>query len=356
MNRRNFLSSTAAAAGLLLSSRSLLSAAADSKLSHQERVDRALAGKDVDRPPFTFYHHYKRPTGLLEAQDHLEFHRTYKTDIVKVMNDFNYPPSTTGNWWELKPLDNPYPEQLVTLDAVRSGLNGDAYFIDTLYGPYMTAQGLYLGQSRLAGQPRTGEASGLPRTEEARGARLKEFNQFRLDNLDKWHNALEAITQSTINHIQKAKKAGISGALVSVFNAWSQSGTVEDYHQNTRPYDKRILDALADTKLTVLHLHYLERPFLSQFTDFSFPILQHSIAGSGIQISEVRKLYGQALLAGVDELHYTKLTVQEIRQEWTEARKAAGAKYIAGPGCSVPNNSTPEELARFPQSLGIDLA
>jgi hypothetical protein len=346
MNRRSFLSSTAAAAGLLLSSRSLLSAAVRSKLSHKERVDRALSGKDVDRPSYTFYHHFKRPTGLLEAQDHLKFHRTYKTDIVKVMNDFNYPPSTTGNWWELKPLDNPYPEQLVTLDAVRSGLNGDAYFIDTLYGPFMTAQGLYFGQPKFAG---------LPRTEEASGARLKEFTQFRLDNLDKWHGALEAITQSTINHIQKAKKTGISGALVSVMNAWSPAGTLEDYHQNTRPYDKRIFDALADTKLTVLHLHNLERPFLSEYTDFSFPILQHSIAGSGIQISEVRKLYGQTLLAGVDELHYTKLTEPEIHQQWTDAWKAAGAKYIAGPGCSVPNDSTPMELARFPQSLGIEL-
>jgi uroporphyrinogen decarboxylase len=347
MNRRKFLSSTAAAAGLLLSSRSLLSAATDSKLSHKERVDRALRGQDVDRPPFTFYHHYKRPTGVLEAQDHLAFHSAYKTDIVKVMNDFSYPQSTTGNWWELKPLDSPYPEQLVTLDAVRSGLNGDAYFIDTLYGPYMTAMGLYLGQPKFAG---------LPRTEEARGARLKEFNQFRLDNLDKWHDALEAITQSTINHIQKARKTGISGALVSVFNAWSPYGTVEDYHQNTRPYDKRIFEALADTKLTVLHLHNLERPYLGEFTDFSFPILQHSIAGSGIQISEVRKLYAQTLFAGVDEIGYEKLTVNEIRKQWTEAWKAAGAKYIAAPGCSVPNNSTPEELSRFPQALGIELA
>lgn len=347
MNRRSFLSSTAAAAGLLLSSRSVLSAAGRSELSYKERVDRALGGKDVDRPPFTFYHHYKRPTGLLEAEDHLKFHRAYKTDIVKVMNDFDYPEPATGEWWNLKPVDSPYPEQLVTLDTIRKGLNGNAYFVDTLYGPYMTAMGLYLKQPKFAG---------LPKSEEARGARLKEFNQFRLDNLDKWHNALEAITQSTINHIQKARKTGISGALVSVFNAWSPYGTVEDYRQNTRPYDKRIFDALADTKLTVLHLHNLERPYLSQFTDFSFPILQHSISGSGISIAEVRKQYAQTLFTGVDEIHYKTLTTAGIRQQWKDAWKAAGANYIAAPGCSVPNDSTPEELARFPQALGIDLA
>jgi hypothetical protein len=43
----------------------------------------------------------------LEAQDHLEFHRTYNTDIVEVMNDFDYPQSTTGKWYEPKPLDSP---------------------------------------------------------------------------------------------------------------------------------------------------------------------------------------------------------------------------------------------------------
>lgn len=347
MNRRNFLSATATAAGLLLSSRSLLSAAGHSALSHKERVDRALRGQDVDRPPFTFYHHFKRPTGLLEAQDHLAFHRSYKTDIVKVMNDFDYPKSTTDKWYELKPVDSPYPEQLTTLEAVRDGLNGDAYFIDTLYGPFMTAMLLFLSQPKY---------SGLPKTEEARGELLKEFNQFRLENLDKWHDALEAITQSTINHIQKAQKIGISGALVSVFNAWSRYGTVEDYHENTRPYDRRVFEALADTKLTVLHLHYLERPYLSQFADFPFPVLQYSISGSGIQVPEVRQQFAQTIFAGVDELHYKKLTVKEIRQQWSETWKAAGAKYIAAPGCSVPNDTTPEELARFPQSLGIEVA
>ena len=108
MNRRNFLSAAAATAGL-------------ARLSHKERVDRALRGQDLDRPPFTFCHHYKRPTAQLEAQDHLEFHRNYNTNIVKVMNDFDYPQSATGKWYELKPLDSPFPE-LATLKLVRNGL------------------------------------------------------------------------------------------------------------------------------------------------------------------------------------------------------------------------------------------
>jgi uroporphyrinogen-III decarboxylase len=342
MNRRNFLYSAAAAASLSLARPSF--GAPAPKLTHKERVDRALRGKDVDRPPYTFYHHYKRPTAQLEAQDHLDFHRTYDTDIVKVMNDFDYPKSATANWWDLKPLDSPYPEQLETLKIIRDGLNGDAYFIDTLYGPYMTAMILFQAQPQFAN---------LPKSEEVRDEQLAAINQFQKTNPDGWHQALEAITQSTINHIQRAKAIGASGALVSVFNAESKFGSVADYETYSRQYDKRVFDALADTKLTVLHLHYLERPYIDQFKDFNAPVIQYSVKTSGIPISEARKHFSQPLLGGIDEVDFKKLTADEIRRQWTDARQQAGPKYIAAPGCSIPNDSTPAELERFPRSLGI---
>jgi hypothetical protein len=97
LNRRQFISAMAAAMAVRSSF------AASTRLTHKERIDRALRGEDVDRPPFSFWHHYKRPTAQLEAQDHLEFHRRYDTDFVKVMNDFDYPRSTTGKWYELEP-------------------------------------------------------------------------------------------------------------------------------------------------------------------------------------------------------------------------------------------------------------
>jgi uroporphyrinogen decarboxylase len=344
MNRRNFLSGAAAVAGLALSKPSFASKSGSSPLTHKERVDRALLGQDVDRPPYTFYHHYKRATAQLEAQDHLDFQRAYKTDIVKVMNDFDYPKSTTGKWYELRPLNSPFPDQLETLRKVRDGLNGDAYFVDTIYGPYMTAMILYQSQPQFAGQPKS---------EELENAQIKSLHEFQQQNPDAWHSALDAITQSTINHIRHAKEIGSSGALVSIFNAESKFGSVDDYAKFTRPYDKRVFDELADTKLTVLHLHYLERPYLDQFTDFRAPVLQYSVKTSGIPISEIRKKYSQPILGGVDEIDFRKLTTEEMRAQWKEARSQAGPKYIAAPGCSIPNDSTPDELARFPKSLGV---
>jgi uroporphyrinogen decarboxylase len=343
MNRRDFLSG-GVAAGFVLSSWGFERKSGSSLLSHKERVDLALLGQDVDRPPYTFYRHYGRSTAQLEADDHLDFHRKYQTDIVKVMNDFDYPKSTTGRWYELKPLDSPYPNQLETLRRVRDGLHGDAYFVDTLYGPYMTAMILFQSQPQFANQPKS---------DEIQNEQLKSLHDFQRQNPDAWHNALDAITQSTINHIRQSKEIGASGALVSIFNAESKFGSVEDYKKYTRPYDKRVFDALADTKLTVLHLHYLERPYLDQFKDFQAPVLQYSVKVSSIPISEVRQKFSQPILGGVDEIDYRKLTTEEIRSQWKDARTQAGAKYVAAPGCSIPNDSTAEELARFPKSLGI---
>ena len=115
MLRRNFLLSVAGASAAPAFLR-----AAD--LSHIERVDRALAGKDLDRPPFTFWHHFGLPTPEEHAARTLAFHRAYRTDIVKVMSDFAYP-KPAGKWFELKVEANPFPQQIraLELDSRRPG-------------------------------------------------------------------------------------------------------------------------------------------------------------------------------------------------------------------------------------------
>jgi uroporphyrinogen-III decarboxylase len=139
---------------------------------------------------------------------------------------------------------------------------------------------------------------------------------------------------------------------VSIFNATAKFGSVPDYERYSKPYDKRVLAALADTKLTLLHLHTLEKPYLDQFKDFQAPVINYSVKTSGIPIAEVRKEYSQAIAGGVDEVDFDKLTTEEIRKQWTLAREQAGSKYIITPGCSVPDASTDAELARMSRAVG----
>ncbi|HXM60028.1 MAG TPA: hypothetical protein VN950_04170 [Terriglobales bacterium] len=131
ISRRSFLVSAAAAAGVAVAQPVLGKVAGREPLTRKERVDRALAGRDVDRAPFTHWHHFGPQTPEEHAKATLDYHWKYKTDIVKVMSDYPYP-KPEGNWYELKVLDNPFPEQIRALELIRDGLHGDAYILETL--------------------------------------------------------------------------------------------------------------------------------------------------------------------------------------------------------------------------------
>jgi len=293
-------------------------------LSYKERVDRALAGREVDRPPFSFWHHF----GLTDPDSHaartLEFHRAYRTDLVKVMSDFPYP-KPAGKWYELKVEPNPFPQQIRALELVRAGLAGSAYFIETVFNPWNVAQKLSSKEEVL---------------------RLKDQNPQAL--LD----ALDIITQSEIAHAKRALATGASGILFSVANANKLELSAADYEKFSRPFDKRFMEGIAGAPLSFLHLH-VQPDYLLQFRDFKGPVINYSLHVSGIPMAEVRRQFSSWIIAGgIDEVNYRKLTPEDLRSQWRSAAAAVGGKFILTPGCSVPNDSTPAELARLPELLG----
>ena len=318
MLRRDFLRTAAVAAVAV--PRSFGQAA----LSHKERVDRAMAGKDLDRPPFTFWHHFGLPTAEAHATRTLEFHRAYRTDLVKVMSDFPYP-KPAGKWYELKVEPNPFPDQIRALELIRDGLKGSAYIIETVFNPWNVAQKLSSKEEVL---------------------RLKRENPQAL--LD----ALDVITNSEILHAKRALAAGASGVLLSVANANALEMSVADYEKFSRPFDKRFLDGISTAAHNILHLH-VEPAYLAQFRDFKAPIVNYSLHVSGIPMADVRRQFSSSVIAGgIDEVNYRKLSPEELRAQWQSAAKAVGRRFILTPGCSVPNDSAPEELARLPKLVG----
>lgn len=207
----------------------------------------------------------------------------------------------------------------------------------------MTAMILFQSQPQFAN---------LPKSDEVRDEQIRDLHEFQQQNPDAWHGALEAITQSTLNHIRHAKDVGSSGALVSIFNAESKFGFVSDYERYSRPYDKSLFEALADTKLSILHLHYLERPYLDKFKDFNAPVIHYCVKTSGIPIAEVRKQYSQAIAGGVDEIDYEKLTVDEIREQWKRPGGKPEANTSRPPAAQFLTRRVPKPLRAF-RSLGV---
>lgn len=310
MNRRGFLLAGAPA---------LLRGAVP---GHKERVDQALRGNALDRPPFTFWHHF----GLTDAEAHaaatLRFHRDYRTDIVKVMSDFPYP-KPAGDWWLLKVDENPFAPQIRALELIRDGLKGEAYFLETIFNSWNVAEKLSSPQ-------------------EVR--RLKdEKPQALLD-------ALEVITESQIRHVKRALATGSAGIFLSVANAQDGTYSLEDYRKFGAPFDRRILEAASGAKLNTLHIHGATT-HMELFRDFPATVMNYSVQGTGVPVREMRKLTSAVLATGIDEAAYRTLTPAQLMEQWKAAQGAAGRKFILTPGCSVPNESTAAELRKLPEVL-----
>jgi uroporphyrinogen decarboxylase len=323
MNRRNFILSAAATAGVAVAQPVLGKVAGRRPLTRKERVDRALAGRDLDRPPFTHWHHFGSQNPEEHAKATLEYHWKYKTDIVKVMSDYPYP-KPEGNWYELKALDNPFPDQIRALELVRDGLHEDAYILETAFNPWQVAVKLSSKEEVV---------------------RLQQENPQRL--LD----ALDALTQSHINHAKRAFAAGASGILFSIANANRTELSPADYAKFSAPFDKRFFAATGSAKLNFLHLHW-ENEYVDQFIGFEAPVVNWSVQSSGVSVGTVRSKFSQTIATGIDERNYKDLSPAQIRDQWQSASNLAGRKFILTPGCSVPEDSTDEELSRLPQAVG----
>ncbi len=296
-----------------------------SKLTGKERIDRALRGEDVDRPPFTLWNHFglEKSPGERHARATLAFHRKHRTDLVKVMSDFPYP--RQSGWDTLKEESNPFPEQIRALEIIRDGLAGSMYFIETIFNPYNQAQ-------KISSK---GEVARLRR----------EDPQTLLD-------ALEIIAKSEANHARRAIEAGASGIFLAIDNAIEGVLTREEYAKFSEPFDRMVLEAVRTAPLNLLHLHG-DKVYLDVFYQ-SWPAagINYSAHATGVGIAEVRSRYAGLIMGGIDERNYRTLTEEEIRRQWHEAQSAAGKRFFLAPGCSVPDESTNEELSRMARAVG----
>lgn len=302
-----------------------VSAFAQGKLTPRERVDRVFAGKEADRPPYSLWLHFGlEPQGpAAHAKATLAFHRDYGTDLVKVMSDFPYP-KPAGDALVLKPVDSPFPAQLEALQQIREGLDGSAHFVETLFNPWNVAEKLSSKEEVM---------------------RLKEKDPQKL--LD----ALEAIAKSEANHARRAVEAGASGIFLAIANAQQGILTPAEYRKFSEPFDRIVLGAAKGAPLNILHLHG-DKVHLDLFWTGWPGLINYSAAETGVPLSEARKKNSGVLIGRLDHRSYRVESVENLRADITRARQEAGSKLIVTPGCSVPNESRPEELKKLGRAIG----
>lgn len=293
------------------------------QLTHRDRVDRALAGADVDRPPFSFWYHFGLDSAEAHAKATLDFHQKFHTDVVKVMSDFPYP-KPEGDWWDLSVEENPFPEQVRALGLIRDGLAGTAYFIETVFNPWNVAEKL---------------------------SSKEEVQRLKTEKPQALLDALEAIAKSEANHARKAVAAGASGIFLAIANAGDGVLTEEEYAKFSEPFDKMVLEAVRTAPLNTMHVHG-EKIYLDRFyKGWPATVLHYSLHDTGVSIGEARSKYSGVIMGGLDEDNFRNLSEAQLRDQWRSAQEAAGKRFILAPGCSVPNETTEEELMRLVRVL-----
>jgi uroporphyrinogen decarboxylase len=225
----------------------------------------------------------------------------------------------------VKVVNDPFPEQLRALELIRDGLRGQSYFVETVFNPWNVAEKMSSPEEVL---------------------RLKQENPTALAA------ALEAIAESEASHARKAVAAGAAGIFLAIANAQDGIMTQEDYARFSEPFDRRILEAVAGAPLNILHLHG-DRVYLDRFVKgWPAAAINYSNFGTGRTVAAMRAEYGGVLMGGLDEKNFRQLTEAGLRKQWETARADAGKKFILTPGCSVPNDTTDDELMRLVKVAG----
>ncbi len=291
-----------------------------------ERVRAALAGKPVDRPPFSIWYHFGNQHASPErtAQVHLEFFEAYDLDLLKVMNDYDYPMpegieimTTPDDLKRLAPLDvtrTPLGRQLKAIELISKSLKGKALFVDTVFNAWNTVRRNLVKEAMaplMAEHPEALEA------------------------------ALQIVNDNLIKYALASLERGAAGIFLSV-PASAESVTPEQYARFMRPFDLELLNAVrGNGECHILHAHG-EKLYLDQILDYPVHVLSWADLNGDPSIAEVRRRTTLTLMAGLDHIKFPYVSARAIREQVKAARTQAGnTKFILAPGCSVPTYSFP---------------
>jgi len=293
-------------------------------MTKTERMRTALAGKPVDRPPFSIWYHFGTQHASPErtAQAHLEFFEAYDLDLLKAMNDYDYPMpagmevmATADDLKRLTPLDvsrTPLGQQLKAIELIAQALRGKALFVDTVFNAWNTLK-RNLVKEAMAG--------------------------LMADHPEAVLTALGVINFTLIQYALASLEKGSAGIFLSV-PATEESLSLEQYEKFMRPFDLEFLKAIQGKgECHILHAHG-EKLYFDRLLDYPVQAISWADLNGGPTLTEARKKTSLTLMAGIDHVKFPYVSAKTIRDHVKSALFQAGnTKFILAPGCAVPTYS-----------------
>jgi uroporphyrinogen decarboxylase len=305
--------------------------------SKRKRLEAAIAGEAVDRPPVALWRHWPGDDQDADAlaAAHLKWQTDYDWDLVKVSPASSYsvvdwgmgdrweghiegtrttthlPVRAPADWPALQPLDPGRGMLAAQLDALRrvgDGLRGETPFIATVFAPLSVAK-------HLAGNETV----------------LSHLRQ----NPDDFRRGLETITESILRFIDAARTTGIAGIYYAIQHAAYPLLSREEYETFGRPYDLRVLTGTGDLWCNMVHLHG-SRVMFDLIADYPTPLLNWHDRDTGISLAEGLQRFGGAASGGVSQWTIHQEGPEGTRAEARDARAQLGdRRLLLGTGCVI---------------------
>ena len=311
-------------------------AAAELAVNKIERVNRALKGEEVDRPPFSFWYHFglHHMPGRTYAEAQIDFYRAYGVDFIKIMNDYPYPLPrgldaliAEEHWERVEPIsggDACWKDQLEALSIIHREIGKEVPFVETVFSPWTTARR-------------------LTRTGDLREARSR-YPETLL-------GAMEAIATSLANYAVEAVRRGAAGIFLSLGAATDDVMSAKDYEVWGRPFDLKVLKAVAGSGFNVLHIHG-KRVHFDAVLDYPVQALNWSHFTSAPSLKEARARTRKTLLGGIDETTIDYRSASEVESQVAQALEAIGGRgMMVTPGCTVPTDTPARSLRGIQSAL-----
>jgi uroporphyrinogen decarboxylase len=308
-------------------------------MTKRQRLEAAIRGEAVDRPPVALWRHFpgddQDPAAL--AVSTVAFQQQYDFDFIKVTPASSFcvwdwgaedrwvgnqegtreytrhPVQTADDWHTLRELD---PEQgalggqLHCLDLIHQAVGDEVPFIQTIFNPLSQAKNL-VGKQSLCAQVREHPEAVLA--------------------------GLETITATTVRFVEAARARGIAGIFLAVQHASHELFTEEEYKVFGLPFDRRLLEAAGDLWLNVLHLHG-NRVMFDLLADYDVQVVNWHDRETPPTLAGGQQRFQGAVIGGLRQWEtMLRGTPDDVRREAQDAiEQTDGRRFMLGTGCVTP--------------------
>ncbi|CAN5660926.1 methylcobamide:CoM methyltransferase MtaA [soil metagenome] len=318
------------------------------EMTARERVEAALDGREVDRPPVSLWRHFPERDQTAEdlAASTLEWQSLLDLDFIKLMppGDYatidwgarseyqgapggtretvHYPVQEPEDWANIQPVpaDAGFNAEVVrACSLVRDALGPDIPILQTIFSPLTIANKMSNG--RVIEHLRT--------------------------HPEAVHQALEVIQKVTMAVTKASLQRGADGAFFASQCATSDLVTRDEYREFGVAYDEPLMAAIGEdgSRFTLVHIHGTNTYF-DVLAGYDAHALNWHDRRVGPAIVDVLSKYpGRAVVAGIDEKGIVTMTPYEAQRQTESARSdARDRRLLIGPGCVIPVAAPLENL------------